>query len=69
MALACLAYIVSALGWLSAPTRRPDIHHGLSLLGSPFAVLALAALGVLVFVYLGVSKMTTATVRLGVKDR
>jgi prolipoprotein diacylglyceryltransferase len=69
MALACLAYIVSALEWLSAPTRRPDIHHGLTLLGSPVVVLALAALGVVAFVYLGVSKMTTATVRLGVRDR
>jgi hypothetical protein len=54
---------------LSAPTRRPDIHQGLTLLVSPFTMLALAVIGVVVFVYLGVSKMTTATVRLGVKDR
>jgi prolipoprotein diacylglyceryltransferase len=69
MALACLVYVVSALDLLSAPTRRPDILHGLTLLASPFTVLALAGIGVVVFVYLGVSKMTTATVRLGVKDR
>jgi len=69
MALACLVYVVSAVGLLSAPTRRPDIHQGLALLASPFAMLALAAIGVVVFVYLGVSKMTTATIRLGVRDR
>ena len=69
MALACLVYVVSAMGLLSAPTRRPDIHQGLALLVSPFTMLALAAIGVVVFVYLGVSKMTTATIRLGVKDR
>jgi prolipoprotein diacylglyceryltransferase len=69
MALACLAYIGSALSLLSAPRLRPDIHPGLTLLASPFTMLALAAIGVVVFVYLGVSKMTTATVRLGVRDR
>jgi prolipoprotein diacylglyceryltransferase len=69
MAVACLAYVVSALGILSVPARRPDIHHGLELLTSPLTMLALAALGVVVFIYLGVSKMTTATVKLGVIDR
>jgi hypothetical protein len=69
MAFACLAYVVSALGLLSVPMRWPDIHRGLTLLTSPFTMLALAAIGVVVFIYLGVSKMTTATVRLGVRDR
>lgn len=69
MALACMAYVVSALGLLSAPVRLPDIHHGLALLVSPLTLLSLAALGVLVFIYLGVSRMTTATIRLGVRDR
>jgi prolipoprotein diacylglyceryltransferase len=69
MALVCLVYVVSAVGLLSARARQPDIHHGLALLASPLTVLALAAVGVVVFVYLGVSKMTTATIRLGVKDR
>jgi hypothetical protein len=32
-------------------------------------MLALAALGVVVFVYLGVSRMTTATIKLVVTDR
>jgi prolipoprotein diacylglyceryltransferase len=69
MALVCLVYVVSAVGLLSVRARQPDIHHGLALLASPLTVLALAAVGVVVFVYLGVSKMTTATIRLGVKDR
>jgi prolipoprotein diacylglyceryltransferase len=69
MALACLGYVASALGLLSAPVRRPDVYQGLALLTSPVTMLALSALGVVVFVYLGVSKMTTGTVRLGVKDR
>jgi prolipoprotein diacylglyceryltransferase len=69
MALACLVYVVAAVGLLSARARQPDIHHGLALLASPLTLLALAAVGVVVFVYLGVSKMTTATIRLAVKDR
>jgi hypothetical protein len=62
MALACLAYVVSALGLLPAPVRLPDIHQGLALLVSPLTLLSLGALGVLVFIYLGVSQMTTATI-------
>jgi len=69
MALACLVYVLSVLGGLPAPVCRPDIRPGLELLASPFTLLALAAIGLVVFVYLGVSKMTTATVRLGVRDR
>ena len=69
MALACLAYVVAALGLFSATVRLPDIHHGLALLASPFTLLALAVIGMVVFTYLGVSKVTTATVRLGVIDR
>ena len=68
MALGCLLYVVPALGLSSASRRLPDIHHGLALLSSPLTLLALAALGVVVFLYLGVSKMTTATIRLGVRD-
>jgi prolipoprotein diacylglyceryltransferase len=49
MALACLVYVVSALGSLSTPVRQPDIHQGLALLASPLTLLALAALGVVVF--------------------
>jgi hypothetical protein len=69
MAIASLAYVLPVLSILPEPVRRPDIHHGLELLVSPFTLLALAAIGIVVFVYLGVSKMTTATVRLGVRDR
>ena len=69
MALACLLYVVPALGLFSSSRRLPDIQHGLVLLSSPLTLLTLAALGVLVFGYLGVSKMTTATVRLGVRER
>jgi len=75
MALASLVYVVSAVGLgsavglLSSPVRRPGILDGLALLASPFTLLALAAIGVAVFAYLGVSKVTTATLRLGVKDR
>ncbi len=69
MALACLLYVVPALGFFSESRRLPNIHGGLVLLVSPFTLLALAAFGVVVFIYLGVSKMTTATIRLGVRDR
>ncbi len=66
MALACLLYVVPALALISPCARPPDIRLGLVLLSSPLALLALAALGVMVFVYLGVSKVTTATIRVDV---
>ncbi|MGB8293966.1 MAG: prolipoprotein diacylglyceryl transferase family protein [Polyangia bacterium] len=68
MALACLLYLVPAFGFLSASKRLPDIQGGLTLLQSPITLLGLAVLGAVVFLYLGVSKVTTAIIRLGVRE-
>lgn len=64
MALACLAHWLPILATFPASLRTPDVRLGLPVLRSPLVLFGLAALGFAVFVYLGVSKMTTATIRL-----
>ena len=67
MALACLAYALFGLPFLPSSARLPDIRVGLPVLVSPLAMLALALLGVAVFAYLGVSRVTAASIRLEVR--
>jgi prolipoprotein diacylglyceryltransferase len=67
MALVCLVYSTLALGLLPGSERLPEVSRGLMVLQSPIVLGALAALGLATFGYLGVSKMTTATVRLEVQ--
>ena len=68
MALVCLCYTIPVIVWFPANHRVPDIHRGLVLFDSPLVWLALAGLGLVVFAYLGISKMTTATIELKVQD-
>jgi len=69
MALVCLTYALAAVALLPRSDRVPAADLGLALLASPIAMTALAVMGLTVFVYLGVSRMTTATIRLQVRDR
>lgn len=68
MTLAALIYVVPVFALLPAAERQPEVVEGLRTLGSPVAILALLALGVMVFVYLGVSTVTGATIRLEVRS-
>ena len=67
MALACLAYTLAGLPLIASSVRSPDIRLGLPVLGSPVVMVALAILGVIVFLYFGVSRVTAASIRLEVR--
>lgn len=69
MALGCLAYAIPVVLALSGGGERPDIGRCVELVTSPLAWIALGALGIGVFAYLGISTVTTATIELGVDDR
>jgi hypothetical protein len=67
MALLCLVYWLPVLASSPPSSVKPDVRQGLHALQSPMVLLVLAALGLAVFLYLGVSKMTTASIVLQVR--
>jgi len=67
MALGCLGYTLAILPFVSESARYPDIRVGLPVLGSPVVMGGLAILAVIVFLYFGVSRVTTASIRLEVR--
>jgi prolipoprotein diacylglyceryltransferase len=69
MALICLLYATPVVLGLSGGTAAADVRRCVPLLGSPILWTALAALGLAVFGFLGISTVTTATVELGVDER
>ena len=68
MALVCLVYSEVAVMLVGSQDATPDVQLGLSVLASPIALLALALLGAIVFVHLGVSRVTGASIRLEMRD-
>jgi hypothetical protein len=68
MALAGLAMGLASVAGFRGSRPVPVVHLGLGLLTSPVALGALAAIGLAGFVYLGVSRVTTASIRLEVLD-
>jgi len=68
MTLAGLAAALLPMACLPRCPRAPAVHLGLTLLESPITLATLAAVGLGVFVYLGVSRVTTATIWLEVDD-
>jgi prolipoprotein diacylglyceryltransferase len=69
MALICLVYAIPVVLGLSTADAVADVRRCIPLVGSPFLWTALAGLGLVVFVFLGISTVTTATVELGVDER
>jgi len=69
MAVVCLVYAIPVALGLPTCERRPDVHASAAVASSPVVLLGMAALGVLVFVYLGVSSVTTATIELDIHER
>ncbi len=67
MALLSIGYALGTFCLLPATARRPLVSRGLAFLWTPSALLLLAGLGVAVFVYLGVSRVTDARVTLKVR--
>jgi prolipoprotein diacylglyceryltransferase len=69
MALGCLVYATPFVLLMPGGGDPPDVGRCLGLVTSPLAWGAVAALGVTVFGYLGISTVTTATIELGVDER
>lgn len=67
MALLSVGYVIGTFLLLPAIAGVPLVSRGLLVLWTPVALLSLAGLGVAVFVYLGVSRVTGATITLKVR--
>jgi len=69
MALVCLFYATPVVLGLSGETAGADVWLCIPLLGSLLLWAGLGGLGLLVFGFLGISTVTTATVELSVHER
>jgi hypothetical protein len=67
MALLSILCCVATFCLLPGTTRTPLVLRGLIALWTPSAMLALAGLGVVVFAYLGVSRVTGSRITLHVR--
>jgi hypothetical protein len=67
MALISLPLALGMFGLLPGTAEVPSVLRGLDALWTPVGLLSLGALGVAVFAYLGVSRVTGATVTLRVR--
>lgn len=68
MALSSVGCAIATFLLVPPTSGAPQVSRGLAMLWTPPALLSLAALGVAVFVYLGVSQVTGATVTLKVRS-
>jgi hypothetical protein len=69
MAVMCVLYVIPAMMLLPEHDGVPRIADGLTVLRSPLTVLALAGLGLVVFLRLGISTITASIIQFRVASK